>query len=97
MGDIIASSHGYRQVAGTMDEVVADIQRARNRLSYGLATIGTPWNENGVSREFGEKFPPSMDGLVTSLGDAGDGLTSIKGNFLKMARNIDSGEENNSR
>src|SRR5256885_3861152 len=50
----------------------------RSRLRSGLLAAGQPWSEKGVSKEFGEKFPPSMDKLLEALGDVHDGLETSR-------------------
>jgi hypothetical protein len=95
MGDIIASADGYRSVANEFDQPISTVKGAAERLRSGLLAAGQPWSKKGVSKEFGEKFPPSMDKLLEALSDVHDGLVKIQENFRVMARNIETTEETN--
>jgi uncharacterized protein YukE len=95
MGDIVASADGYRAVAKEFDQPIDTVKDAAVRLRNGLVAAGRPWSDKGMSKEFGEKFPPSMEELIKALGEISEGLTAIQGNFRTVAQNIENVEETN--
>jgi hypothetical protein len=95
MGDVVASSDKYRLVAKKFDEPIALALDIADGLHEGMVEIGQPWSPDGMSKEFGEKFPPAMDKLIQAFHDVHDGLTKVQGNFLTMAKNIDNTENAN--
>jgi hypothetical protein len=95
MTDVVASSDTYRLVAKKFDEPIALAMDIADGLRVGMVEIGQPWSPDGMSKEFGEKFPPAMDKLIAAFYDVHDGLSKVQGNFFTMAKNIDSTENVN--
>jgi hypothetical protein len=95
MTDVVASSDKYRAVAKKFDEPIVLAKEIGDGLREGLVSIGEPWSAEGMSKEFGEKFPPAMDKLVKAFYDVHEGLTKIQANFRTMATNIDNTENAN--
>lgn len=97
MTEVVASSDKYRSMAKKFDEPIALAQEIGDGLRDGLVDVGQPWSPEGMSKEFGEKFPPAMDKLIQAFHDVHDGLITIQGNFRTMAKNIDNTEDVNPR
>src|SRR5262245_36504143 len=97
MTEVVASSDKYRLVAKKFDEPIALAKDIGDGLREGLVDVGQPWSPDGMSKEYGEKFPPAMDKLVQAFYDVHDGLTKVQGNFFTMANNIDNTENENPR
>src|SRR5262249_31382111 len=106
--------HGHHRICRRIpvrgkfvDDSIKLVRQAAEIIIHGMATVGTPWSEQGMSKEFGQKFPGSMDKLYQVLGGDGggedgakpvvEGLMSLQKDFLQMAENIDVTEEHNQR
>jgi hypothetical protein len=60
-----------------------------------MLAVGTPWSEDGMSKEFGRQFPKTMEDLRRALGEVAAGLASLKRSYLVMADNIQAAEDAN--
>lgn len=90
--ELLASAEAYRRVAAWFDEPISMAENAVTIIDNGMETTGTSWHPKGMSAEFGQKFPPTMETLSLALIQAAEGLASLKKNFLVMAQNIENTE-----
>jgi hypothetical protein len=94
--DLIVSAEDYRRVARSFDGSIEKAKVAQRVIEKGMLDIGQPWSPDGMSKEFGVKFPESMESLARALGEVVAGLASLKKSYLVMADNAQAAEDANS-
>jgi hypothetical protein len=93
---VTISSDGLRQLSNELDAPLSVWDTAGSNLQSNLSTLGEPWGDDEMGRNFAEIYVPVRDQTFIVVGDVHTGFRRLQTTFNTMADNYDLTELHNS-